>query len=167
MRRHASRFLPAARGDIVYHRFVGTLPGEVRERSKAMGIGTTTANDGPVSDINTTPLIDVMLVLPIQTHAVKIDTPPAGPTPRNDVHPVRNDVSVDHAGTIFWNGKGVSQTVLRQYLDQSQRMNPIPELHVRPNADARYETVDQVLAIAKRAHVARMGFVDNDAYAGL
>jgi biopolymer transport protein ExbD len=112
-------------------------------------------------------LIMFIITIPIQTHAVKIDTPPSTPLPPSDVHPVRNEVSVDHAGTIFWNGKPVSQTVLRQYLDQSQRMAPIPELHVRPNAGARYETVDQVLAIAKRAHVAKMGFVNNDAYAGL
>jgi len=139
-----------------------------------MAASVKAVGDGTMSDINTTPLIDVMLVLlimfiitiPIQTHAVKVDSP-GNPPPLTDLRPVSNEVAIDRAGTIFWNGAPVSAVVLRQYLDASQRLSPIPELHLRPRADARYETVDQVLAIAKRAHVSVMGFVDNDRYAGL
>lgn len=126
----------------------------------------------PMMDINTTPLIDVMLVLlimfiitiPLQSHKVQVDVPQAPPA---HVNAVKNEVSVDHAGTVRWNNAPVSLTVLRQYLEQTQAMASIPELHVHPTADARYEVVDQVLAVAKRAHVSKMGFVDNDRYAGL
>jgi biopolymer transport protein ExbD len=67
-------------------------------------------------------------------------------------------------GQILWNGGAVSQEQLRQYLDTTQQMNPIPELHLQPDATAKYELVDEVLAITKRAHVQKMGFVGNEYY---
>ncbi len=138
-----------------------------------MAMSAGGAEGEPMMDINTTPLIDVMLVLlimfiitiPLQTHAVKVDAPRAMPAAHIDS--AKNEVVVDHAGTIFWNGSVIDLTVLRQYLDQTQAMASIPELHLRPRPDARYEVVDEVLAVARRAHVTRMGFVDNDRYAGL
>jgi biopolymer transport protein ExbD len=126
-------------------------------------------------DINTTPLIDVMLVLlimfiitiPIQTHAVKLDLPvDQSNQPPPPIDPVKNKVTIDPAGTIYWNGSPVNQTTLRQYLDLTQAMNPIPELHLQPDPQARYVVVDEVLAITKRANVEKMGFVGNEAYAG-
>jgi biopolymer transport protein ExbD len=140
-----------------------------------MAIGSKTAEPGVMMDINTTPLIDVMLVLlimfiitiPLQTHAVKVAVPHSAPPPPTNINPLKNEVSVDRAGTIFWNAAPVSLIVLRQYLDQTQAMPTIPELHVRPKSDARYEVVDQVLAVARRAKVTKMGFVDNEKYAGL
>ena len=66
---------------------------------------------------------------------------------------------------MLWNGAPVDLGVLRAYLDQSQTLDPIPELRIRPAADARYEQVDKVLAVIKRANVAKMGFVGNEAYA--
>ena len=129
----------------------------------------------PMMDINTTPLIDVMLVLlimfiitiPVQTHAVKLDLPQNNPnqTPP-PILPVKNEVAVNRQNQILWNGTPIDLTVLRQYLDQTQSMNPIPELHLRPDQDARYELVDEVLAVTKRANVSKMGFVNNEAYAG-
>jgi biopolymer transport protein ExbD len=133
------------------------------------------AEGEPMMDINTTPLIDVMLVLlimfiitiPVQTHAVKLDLPQNQPNqPPPPIMPVKNEVRVDPAGTIYWNGSPINLTVLRQYLDQTQTMNPIPELHLRPDPSARYEVVDSILAVTKRANVAKMGFVNNEAYAG-
>ena len=128
----------------------------------------------PMMDINTTPLIDVMLVLlimfiitiPIQTHAVKLDLPQnqADQTPP-PVDPIKNKVVITAAGVILWNGTPVNTTQLRQYLDISQQMNPLPELHLQPEPTARYETVHQVLAITKLAHVEKMGFVGNEQYA--
>jgi biopolymer transport protein ExbD len=124
-------------------------------------------------DINTTPLIDVMLVLlimfiitiPVQTHAVKLDLPQDDPRhlppPPNTV---KNRVTVDPAGQILWNGSPINLTVLRQYLDQTQQMDPIPELHLEPDPQARYEVVDEVLAVTKRANVTKMGFVGNERY---
>jgi biopolymer transport protein ExbD len=67
-------------------------------------------------------------------------------------------------GQILWNGTPVTQQQLRSFLDATQQMNPIPELHLQPDATARYELVDEVLAITKRAHVQKMGFVGNEYY---
>jgi len=140
-----------------------------------MSMQTTGDNDSgePMIDMNVTPLIDVMLVLlimfiitiPIQTHAVKLDLPVnQNNQPPPPIDTVKNKVVVSSDGKILWNGAPVSQEQLRQYLDITQQMNPIPELHLQPDATARYELVDEVLAITKRAHVSKMGFVGNEYY---
>jgi biopolymer transport protein ExbD len=67
----------------------------------------------------------------------------------------------------LWNGNPVTQDQLRQYLEVTQQMNPIPELHLQPDATARYEIVDEVLAVTKRAHVQKMGFVGNEYYTNI
>ena len=140
-----------------------------------MAMQTTSDNTSgePMMDINMTPLIDVMLVLlimfiitiPIQTHAVKLDLPvDQQNTPPPPIDPIKNKVVITAGGQILWNGAPVQQEQLRQYLELSQQINPIPELHLQPEPDARYELVDEVLAITKRAHVEKMGFVGNEAY---
>jgi biopolymer transport protein ExbD len=126
----------------------------------------------PMMDINTTPLIDVMLVLlimliitiPPQTHAVKLDLPQNTTTPVTPINPVKNILSINAQDQVLWNGQPVNMVQLRQYLDTTQQMNPIPELHLQPDATARYEVVDEVLAVTKRAHVQKMGFVGNEYY---
>jgi len=127
----------------------------------------------PMLDVNVTPLIDVMLVLlimfiitiPIQTHAVKLDLPVNQPNPPPIVvDPVKNVVTINKEDQILWNGGPVSMQQLRAYLDTTQQMNPIPELHLQPDSTARYEVVDQVLAVTKQAHVQKMGFVGNEYY---
>ena len=124
-------------------------------------------------EMNMTPLIDVLLVLiimfiitiPIQSHAVKLDLPQNDPSQiQPPIDPIKNKIVVTQAGAILWNGAPVDQVTLRQYLDSSQQMNPIPELHLQPEADAGYGLVDEVLAITKRAKVEKMGFVGNEAY---
>src|SRR3712207_1767292 len=140
-----------------------------------MAMQTTSDNSAgePMMDINTTPLIDVMLVLlimfiitiPIQTHAVKLDLPQNSNQSPPPVDPIKNKVVITQAGAILWNGTPVNQPQLRQYLDVSQQMNPLPELHLQPEPNARYELVDEVLAITKLAHVEKMGFVGNEQYA--
>jgi biopolymer transport protein ExbD len=130
--------------------------------------------DEPMMDINTTPLIDVMLVLlimfiitiPIQTHAVKLDLPQDQPnnTPP-PIDPVKNKIVITPQDQILWNGNPIDQGTLRTYLDSTQTMNPVPELHLQPDQNARYELVDEVLAVTKRARVEKMGFVGNEAYA--
>ncbi len=138
-----------------------------------MAMSSGGAEGEPMMDINTTPLIDVMLVLlimfiitiPVQTHAVKLDLPQntnAAPPP---ILPTKNEIAIVNTGQVLWNGSPVDLVTLRQYLDQTQTMDPIPELHIRPAQDARYEVVDSVLAVTKRANVAKMGFVGNEAYA--
>jgi|SRR6185369_11096935 biopolymer transport protein ExbD len=140
-----------------------------------MSMQTTSDNtDGePMLDVNVTPLIDVMLVLlimfiitiPIQTHAVKLDLPVNQQNqPPPPIDPVKNKVVINAQDQVLWNGAPVSMQQLRAYLDTTQQMNPIPELHLQPDATARYETVDNVLAVTKRAHVQKMGFVGNEYY---
>ena len=126
----------------------------------------------PMMEINTTPLIDVMLVLlimiimtiPIQSHAVKLDLPQNSNSTPPPIDPVKNKVVVTQGGAVLWNGAPVNLTQLRQFLDVTQQMDPIPELHLQPEPDARYELVDQVLAVTKQAKVSKMGFVGNEAY---
>jgi biopolymer transport protein ExbD len=126
----------------------------------------------PMMDINTTPLIDVMLVLlimlivtiPPQTHAVKLDLPQQTNTPPPPIQPNKNKIIISADGQVLWNGGAVNLVQLRQYLDVTQQMTPIPELHLQPDATARYELVDEVLAVTKRAHVQKMGFVGNEYY---
>jgi biopolymer transport protein ExbD len=140
-----------------------------------MSMQTTSDNaEGePMLDINTTPLIDVMLVLlimfiitiPVQTHAVKLDLPVNQNTPPPPIQPLKNTVGVTAQGEVTWNGNPISKDQLRQYLEVTQQMNPIPELHLQPDATAKYELVDEVLAITKKAHVQKMGFVGNEYYA--
>ena len=134
---------------------------------------TSGKSDEPIMDINMTPLIDVMLVLlimfiitiPVQTHAVKLDLPQSSNASPPPVDPVKNKVVITAQGGILWNGTPVNQQQLRQYLDISQQMNPLPELHLQPEPNARYEIVDEVLAITKLAKVEKMGFVGNEQYA--
>jgi biopolymer transport protein ExbD len=140
-----------------------------------MAMQTTGSNtEGePMMDINTTPLIDVMLVLlimliitiPPQTHAVKLDLPQNNPNDQPPpIDPIKNKIVITQAGQILWNGGPVDQTQLRQYLDATQQIDPVPELHLQPEPDARYELVDEVLAVTKKANVTKMGFVGNEAY---
>jgi biopolymer transport protein ExbD len=140
-----------------------------------MAMQTTGSNvEGePMMDINTTPLIDVMLVLlimfiitiPPQTHAVKLDLPQDQPNQLPPpIDPVKNKIVITQAGAVLWNGAPVALTQLRQYLDVTQQMDPIPELHLQPEPEARYEIVDDVLAVTKQAKVSKMGFVGNEAY---
>ena len=139
----------------------------------SMQTSSINAEAEPMMDINTTPLIDVLLVLlimfiitiPIQTHAVKLDLPQnstdVSPPP---IDPIKNKIVVTEAGQILWNGGAVDQTQLRQYLDATQQIDPVPELHLQPEPNARYELVDEVLAVTKKANVTKMGFVGNEAY---
>ena len=127
----------------------------------------------PMMEMNTTPLIDVMLVLlimfiitiPIQTHAVKIDLPQdSGDQTPPPVDPVKNKLAIDAGGIITWNGTPVDLVTARQYLDQTTRMVPEPELQFQPDAQTRYVIVDQVLAEIKRSGVTKLGFVGNEQY---
>jgi biopolymer transport protein ExbD len=139
-----------------------------------MSFAVATSDDAPMGDLNTTPLIDIMLVLlvmfiitmPLQTHAVQIDlpAPTIAPPPPERVDPVVNTLSVDAGGAIAWNGQRIDLTTLRTYLDRARVMTPEPELHFQPAPDARFDTVDRVLATVKRSAVSKFGFVGNERY---
>jgi biopolymer transport protein ExbD len=131
------------------------------------------AEDTPMGEMNTTPLIDVMLVLlimfiitiPAQTHSVRVDLPQQpvdSPLPRPD--PIKNKVTIDADSIIRWNGAPVDRLTLRRYLAQSLALPVEPELQFQPAAEARYVTVDEVLADIRRSGVTKMGFVGNEQY---
>lgn len=143
-----------------------------------MAMSASSGGSGePMMDINTTPLIDVMLVLlimfiitlPPPTHAVKIDLPqdcaPNCPPPP-EILPTKNVLYVAPNDAILWNGQPVALSQLRGMLEATQTMDPIPELHLQPDPQARYEVVDKVLRETKLAQVSKMGFVGNEAYRG-
>ena len=125
----------------------------------------------PMSDLNTTPLIDVMLVLlimfiitiPTQTHKVGIDLPTSSKVILKP-DPVRNRVTIDAGGTIAWNGQPVTQADLRALLAASMQMPVEPALDFIPASEARYALVDAVIADIKHAGVNNLGLPGNHAY---
>ncbi len=128
-------------------------------------------NEQPLVEMNTTPLIDVLLVLlimfiitiPLQTHAVKLDLP-SGPPPTVELNPVVNRLQISADGALAWNGSSVTAPELRALLESTAQMRPQPDLQLLPDAHAPYFQVDQVLALTKQAGVERMGFVGNERY---
>lgn len=119
-------------------------------------------------DINTTPLIDVMLVLlvtlivslPLMTHAIELDlpqVPPALATPPPEVV----NLEIDFDGTVVWDGTPVaSWQQLEGYLRTEARKDPQPEIHLRPDRGAKYDVVARVLASAHHNRVRKIGFVN-------
>ena len=131
-------------------------------------------DDGqPMMEMNTTPLIDVMLVLlimlmitvPPVTHAVNIDLPVQNDAPPDvPVDPVINKIIILPNSEIQWNGTPVSLQQMAQFLGQTKSMNPEPELQFQPAPTAPYETVDKALAEVKRSGITKFGFVGNEQY---
>jgi len=119
-------------------------------------------------DINTTPLIDVMLVLlimfiitiPVMTHAVKLDMPRPTDAPPPPVRPEVIDVEIDFDGTVLWNSTPVTLEALEGYFRTESQKEPQPELHLRPDKRARYDVVAKVLASAQRNRMQKIGFVN-------
>jgi biopolymer transport protein ExbD len=133
-----------------------------------MAMASTPADGStPLGDMNTTPLIDVMLVLfimfiitlPMQSHAVKIDLPMRGD---QGAAQLINKIEVTAQGALLWNGSPTSHTEIASLLEQTRRMSPEPELQFEPHAEARYLVVDQTLAVITRSGVGGMGFVGNE-----
>ena len=132
-------------------------------------------DDGePMMEMNTTPLIDVLLVLlimfiitiPIQTHAVKIDLPVADdtPPPPDAIDPVKNRLGITAQNQLVWNDNPATLNQVRQYLAQTKSMVPEPELQFQPDPVSNYLTVDRVLAVIKDSGVTKFGFVGNEQY---
>lgn len=131
------------------------------------------SDDGePMMEMNTTPLIDVLLVLiimfiitlPIQTHAVKVDLPQNDPRNQLVVNADKNKISIDPAGIVAFNGQAVDDATLKQLLVQTTTLDPEPELHFQPDPTARYEVVDRILAVVKDSKVTKLGFIGNEQY---
>jgi biopolymer transport protein ExbD len=124
-------------------------------------------------EINTTPLIDVMLVLlimliitiPAQLHSVNLDLPVAAP-PTKKVEPVVIKIEVDANNQIAWNGKALaSREELQSKLQEASQREPQPELHVRSHAKAKYETTMAVMANAQRLGLKKLGLVGAEQFA--
>jgi biopolymer transport protein ExbD len=125
----------------------------------------------PMSEMNTTPLIDVMLVLlimfiisvPMQPHEAKMDLP-NGPPPVKEILRVKNELALSANGQLRWNGDAISDRELTATMGEISRYDEQPEVHFRPDAAARYQRVDEVLGIAARSGVDRFGFAGNEQY---
>ena len=127
----------------------------------------------PLSEMNTTPLIDVLLVLlivlmmsvPISTHSLDIPLPgPASPPPIPEPNPVRNKVVLTAEGSILWNDSAVSPGQLLAVLRQTKRYRVEPELQYEPEAAASYDLSARVLNIIKGSGITLFGFVGNERY---
>lgn len=137
----------------------------------SMTVGTGGEND-PMIEMNTTPLIDVMLVLlimiivtlPVMTHAVKLDMPrPDNSEP--DVQPELVEIMIDYDGTILWNGTPVQNLdTLERYFKSAAAQYPQPQVAIRPDARVKYDYVVQVLASAQRNSIEKMGLIGNEQF---
>jgi len=140
----------------------------------AINIGPTGGEDPEMLiDINTTPLIDVLLVLlvmliitiPMQTHAVKLNLPQAN-TPPAAVQPQVVEIDIDFDGTIIWNGAVVpDRKSLEAQLSAIAAQPTQPELHIRPDRLTDYKYVAEVLASAQRLGVQKIGIVGYEQFA--
>ena len=138
-----------------------------------MAMSTSTSDGDVMVEMNTTPLIDVMLVLltlliitlPIQTHAVKLDMPQANPTPPTFIPPTV-ELGVDFDGTVTWNGVAVDRATMDSYLADigKKPSDQQDEIHVSPNRLAKYDAVAVVLADAQRLGATHIGFSGIDQY---
>jgi biopolymer transport protein ExbD len=137
----------------------------------AMSVGS--GSGGVMCDINTTPLIDVMLVLlvtlivslPIMTHAVKLDMPQTNNPPPPDQRPEVIDLEIDFDGTVVWNGTVVpSLQQLESYFHTESSKEPQPEIHLRPDRRTKYDAVAKVLAAAQRNRMKKIGFVNTSEF---
>lgn len=120
----------------------------------------------PMADMNVVPLVDVMLVLlvifivtaPLLTHAVKIDLPKASSSV-NITKPEHIDFGIRENGDLFWNGEQIPQDALAQRFALEAAKQPQPEVHIRADRHVYYEKVAQVMSLAAKAGLARIGFV--------
>ena len=140
----------------------------------AMNVGSGGGDAEPdvMLDINTTPLIDVMLVLiimliitiPIQTHAVKLNMP-VGTPPPPPVPPVVIQLDVDFDGTVLWNGEVLEdRAALEEKIAAAAAQQPQPEIHLRPDKSAKYDRVALVLASTQRLGLTKIGIIGSEQF---
>jgi biopolymer transport protein ExbD len=139
----------------------------------AMNIGPGPGSDEPdvMMDINTTPLIDVMLVLlvmliitiPIQLHAVNLDLP-VGTPPTNLIKPEKIQIDIDERSVVYWQGLPVTGEVLEANMSAIALQNPQPEVHVRPNKDSQYAIFANVLSSSKRKGLTKIAVIGSEQF---
>jgi biopolymer transport protein ExbD len=132
-----------------------------------MAMGSLSDSDDDFNpEINTTPLVDVMLVLliifiitiPVINHSVKIDLPRATSQP-DDVKPENINLDIDAQGRIFWNSEAIDTSQLNLRIATAAQKTPQPELHLRAERTTQYEKVAQVMAAAQSGGLSKIGFV--------
>ena len=132
-----------------------------------MSMGSLSDSDDDFNpEINTTPLVDVMLVLliifimtiPVMNHAVKIDLPRATNQP-DQVKPESISLSIDAAGKVYWNDEIVDRNALQLKIAEAAKKEPQPELHLRAERTTEYEKIAQVMAAAQSGGLGKIGFV--------
>ncbi|MBC7715983.1 MAG: biopolymer transporter ExbD [Pseudorhodobacter sp.] len=138
-----------------------------------MNIGSGNSSEPEVMmDMNTTPLIDVMLVLiimliitiPVQLHSVNLSMPAGNPPPPTK-EPVVVTIDVDFDGTVLWNGEALTdRNVLEAKLSQAASLPDQPEVHLRPNKLVEYKAVAAVMASAQRLGITKLGIVGNEQF---
>jgi biopolymer transport protein ExbD len=130
-------------------------------------LDSSSSNKQPMAEINTTPLVDVMLVLlvifiitaPLFTHAIKLELPTAQ-SPVAAEKPETVTISIDPQGKLFWNNEAlVDDEALRQRLVTAASKQPQPELQLRADKDTRYQRLASVMAAAQQAGLSKIGFV--------
>ena len=139
----------------------------------AMSVSNSSSGEPDVMmDINTTPLIDVMLVLiimliitiPVQLHSVNLNMP-VGKPPPSQKEPVVVTIDIDFDGTVLWNGEAIhDRGVLESRLAQAAAQADQPEVHIRPNKLVEYKSVAAVLASAQRLGVTKLGMIGNEQF---
>ncbi len=138
-----------------------------------MAMASGTAEGEPMSEMNTTPLIDVMLVLlimfiisiPPQTHASKIDMPP--PTPPTDIKPPKHTIGVTFENQILWDNAPVTFEQMNTYLvaEGQKTEEQQAEIHINPDGFSKYDTTIKIVAAVQLANIKKMGFENNQQYA--
>jgi biopolymer transport protein ExbD len=132
-----------------------------------MSVGGLEDEDKPMSEINTTPLVDVMLVLlilflitiPVITQSVKVDLPKAANIP-TQTKPENINIAVDAEGNVFWNTALVpTQEALLDRIKQIAVLDPQPEVHVRGDRATAYEHIGRVIVICQRGGIQKVGFI--------
>lgn len=137
-----------------------------------IGSSSSSGDTEPMMEMNMTPLIDVMLVLiimliitiPIQNHAIKLNNPTGNPPPPS-APPVVDIIDIDPAGTVLWNGTPLANRAeLEGKLRQIAAMPTQDEVHLRPNKQVAYKSVAAVMASAQRLGVTKIGIVGNEQF---
>jgi biopolymer transport protein ExbD len=132
-----------------------------------MSVSGVEEEDKPMSEINTTPLVDVMLVLlilflitiPVITQSVKVDLPKAANIP-TQTKPENINIAVDREGNVFWNTAMVpTQDALLERIKSVAVMDPQPEIHVRGDRGTAYEHIGRVIVICQRGGIQKVGFI--------
>jgi biopolymer transport protein ExbD len=138
-----------------------------------MNVGSSNSSGEPevLMEINTTPLIDVMLVLlvmliitiPIQLHAVNLDMPVGSP-PTSDIKPPKIQIDIDETSVVYWQGEAVTAAQLEANMDEIGQQASQPEIHIRPNKDSQYAVFANVLSTSKRKGLTKMAVIGSEQF---